>query len=145
MAVFTLALSSQALFFLVFSLIRHRIFSIRSLEICCPAEVNSLSGSPEELAKLVQMCSIRFRAELCRTVDLEGRRWEALIERTNLSQAWMYSTFEMIRNVLPLACMVSFHALKAVILMLLSTGSAKSVSPPVLQKQISRAILFLSW
>ncbi len=77
------------------------------------------------------MCSIRFRAELCRTVDLEGRRWEALIERTNLSQqAWMYSTFEMIRNVLPLACMVSFHTLKAVILMLLSTGSAKSVSLP---------------
>ncbi len=36
----------------------------------------------------------------------------------------------MIRNVLPLACMVSFHALKAVILMLLSTGSAKSVSLP---------------
>ncbi len=42
----------------------------------------------------------------------------------------MYSTFEMSRNVLPLACMVSFHALKAVILMLLSTGSAKSVSLP---------------
>ncbi len=36
----------------------------------------------------------------------------------------------MIRNVLPLACMVSFHALEAVILMLLSTGSAKSVSLP---------------
>ncbi len=36
----------------------------------------------------------------------------------------------MIRNVLPLACIVSFHALKAVILMLLSTGSAKSVSLP---------------
>ncbi len=36
----------------------------------------------------------------------------------------------MIRNVLPLACMVSFHALKAVILLLLSTGSAKSVSLP---------------
>ncbi len=42
----------------------------------------------------------------------------------------MYSTFEMIRNVLPLACIVSFHALEAVILMLLSTGSAKSVSLP---------------
>ncbi len=42
----------------------------------------------------------------------------------------MYSTFEMIRNVLPLACIVSFHALKAVILLLLSTGSAKSVSLP---------------
>ncbi len=36
----------------------------------------------------------------------------------------------MIRNVLPLACIVSFHALKAVILLLLSTGSAKSVSLP---------------
>ncbi len=36
----------------------------------------------------------------------------------------------MIRNVLPLACIVSFHALKAVILMLLSTGSAKSVCLP---------------
>ncbi len=36
----------------------------------------------------------------------------------------------MIRNGLPLACIVSFHALKAVILMLLSTGSAKSVSLP---------------
>ncbi len=36
----------------------------------------------------------------------------------------------MIRNVLPLACMVSFHALEAVILMLLSTGSAKSVFLP---------------
>ncbi len=53
----------------------------------------------------------------------------------------MYSTFDMIRNVLPLACIVSFHALKAVILMLLYTGSAKSVSS-LLQKQISRAILF---
>ncbi len=42
----------------------------------------------------------------------------------------MYSTFEMIRNVLPLACIVSFHTLKAVILLLLSTGSAKSVSLP---------------
>ncbi len=36
----------------------------------------------------------------------------------------------MIRNVLPLACIVSFHALKAVILMLLTTGSAKTVSLP---------------
>ncbi len=36
----------------------------------------------------------------------------------------------MIRNVLPLACIVSFHTLKAVILLLLSTGSAKSVSLP---------------
>ncbi len=34
------------------------------------------------------------------------------------------------QNVLPLACMVSFHALKAVILLLLSTGSAKSVCLP---------------
>ncbi len=42
----------------------------------------------------------------------------------------MYSTFKMIRNVLPLACIVSFHPLKAVILLLLSTGSAKSVSLP---------------
>ncbi len=37
----------------------------------------------------------------------------------------------MIRNVLPLACIVSFHALKAVILLLLSTGSAKSVFLPL--------------
>ncbi len=36
----------------------------------------------------------------------------------------------MIRNVLPLACIVSFHALEAVILLLLSTGSAKTVSLP---------------
>ncbi len=41
------------------------------------------------------LCSIRFRAELCRTVDLEGQRWEALKDRTNLSQqTWMYSTFD---------------------------------------------------